>query len=159
MCHKRKNLPSLCIALSTNMLILLNLLHWIHSVNLVKFHFKQIWSNSYAVELFFKANLFVGFSLFFYCFLSNILFCYKFPDYEMDFSKFLQCDAGWERISKRKLQQHSFIASPFVTWHGPFFKVEIFTISMADPLICSDPRWMIQRSIQFDELDFLSSLN
>ena len=75
-----------------------------------------------------------------YCFLSNFLFCYKLSGYEIDFSKFLQCGAGWERISKRKLQQHSFIASPFVTWHGPFFKVEIFTISMADPLICSDPR-------------------
>ena len=72
MCHKRKNLPSLCIALSTNLLILLDLLHWIHSVNLVKFYFTQLWSNFYAVELSFKVNLHVGFSF------SVIVFCQTF---------------------------------------------------------------------------------
>ena len=45
------------------MLILLDLLHWIgrwpitHSVNLVKFHFKKLWSNFYTVELSFKVKL------------------------------------------------------------------------------------------------------
>ena len=78
MYHKRKNLPSLCIALSTNMLILLDLLHWIHSVNLVKFYFTQLWSNFYAVELCFNVNLHVGFSFFVIVFCQTFYFVINF---------------------------------------------------------------------------------
>ena len=99
MCHKRKNLPSLCIALSTNMLILLDLLHWIHSVNLVKFYFTQLWSNFYAVELSFNVNLHVGFSFFVIVLCQTFYFVINFLT--MKWISLNSCSVwGWERISK-----------------------------------------------------------